>query len=170
MLCVVCCVVVLCCVVLCEETEAARPHLRCPSCVSSRLFYWAQKHIEDLPATVTLPYDNKVLHVRESIRFAFCCAPLSLSVCVYSHVSSVFRKCQSIQEFEGLITSPKSPPFTLNTALECFYMFQPIVQSRMDVIEDLAYYFCKRQSDCNILYTEVRFGSTPIPTPHWTIT
>jgi adenosine deaminase len=100
-----------------------------------RLFHWAQKHIEELPLTVRVPTGHYDISVREAI-----------------------RKCDHIEAFSKLVSCPTTPPFTLNSCLECFHLFQPIVQGRRAVIEDMAYHFARNQSRSGILYTEARYS------------
>jgi Adenosine deaminase len=42
--------------------------------------------------------------------------------------------------------------------LNCFEVFLPIVRGNVDLIEQLAYDFCKRQWEQNVVYCEVRYS------------
>ena len=47
---------------------------------------------------------------------------------------------------------------SLNEMLNCFEMFLPIVRRNLELLEELAYDFVKRQREQNIIYTEVRYS------------
>jgi adenosine deaminase len=42
--------------------------------------------------------------------------------------------------------------------IKCFEIFLPIVRGNLELIETLSYNFCRRQSKCNVIYSEVRYS------------
>mmetsp|Transcript_2483 Transcript_2483/g.3743 ORF Transcript_2483/g.3743 Transcript_2483/m.3743 type:complete len:453 (-) Transcript_2483:185-1543(-) len=47
---------------------------------------------------------------------------------------------------------------SLTEMLKCFEIFVPIVRGNLNLLEALAYDFCKRQWEQNVIYTEVRYS------------
>ena len=47
---------------------------------------------------------------------------------------------------------------SLQSMIKCFEIFLPIVRGNFLLLHDMAYDFCKRQADQNIIYTEVRYN------------
>lgn len=87
-----------------------------------------------LPVETDLPWEpGKVLKVRELV-----------------------QNCKSAREFHGLCTCRGYR--SLKAMLNCFEIFLPLVRNQFDLLEELAYDFCKRQWEQNIVYTEVRYS------------
>jgi len=47
---------------------------------------------------------------------------------------------------------------SLHEMIKAFEIFTPIVRGNLDLIEQMAFDFCKRQAEQNIVYTEVRYS------------
>jgi adenosine deaminase len=101
-------------------------------------FLWAylqkdQDMLACLPVATELPWDPVALKVRELV-----------------------EKCKTSREFHGLCTCRGYR--SLKAMLTCFEIFLPLVRNQYDLIEELAYDFCKRQWEQNVIYTEVRYS------------
>ena len=87
-----------------------------------------------LPVETDLPWEpGKVLKVRELV-----------------------ENCKSSKDFHGLCTCRGYR--SLKAMLNCFEIFLPLVRNQFDLLEELAFDFCKRQWEQNIVYTEVRYS------------
>ena len=47
---------------------------------------------------------------------------------------------------------------SLQAMIACFEIFVPIVRGKLKLLEELAFHFCRRQFQQNIVYTEVRYN------------
>lgn len=87
-----------------------------------------------LPVETKLPWEpDKVLKVREMV-----------------------QECKTSRDFHGLCTCRGYR--SLKAMLNCFEIFLPLVRNQYDLLEELAFDFCKRQWEQNIVYTEVRYS------------
>lgn len=66
------------------------------------------------------------------------------------------KACRNAREYHALCTCRGQS--SLTEMLNCFQMFSPIVTGNLDLLEILAYDFCQRQYQQNIVYTEVRYS------------
>jgi len=88
-----------------------------------------------LPVQTHLPWDaSKTLKVRELV-----------------------QNCgESKKEFHKLCTCRGYR--SLKEMLNCFEIFLPLVRRNLELLEQLAYDFCQRQYEQNVVYTEVRYS------------
>ncbi|CAE7286274.1 ADA, partial [Symbiodinium necroappetens] len=99
------------------------------------LFRAAQAHLEELPEKVRTPWDGKMLEVQKAV-----------------------RECHGdLAKFTSLVTVG-SDIIGLFPILDCFYTFLPIVRGRFELLEELAFEFCRERKKHNIIYTEVRYS------------
>ena len=71
-------------------------------------------------------------------------------------VRELVQKCKSSKDFHGLCTCRGYR--SLKAMLNCFEIFLPLVRNQFDLLEELAFDFCKRQWEQNVVYTEVRYS------------
>jgi adenosine deaminase len=72
------------------------------------------------------------------------------------HIRRDVKACTCQADFSKLISCKGKR--SLLAMLDCFSVFLPLVQGRMREIEELAYRFCLRQAEQNVVYTEVRYS------------
>jgi Adenosine deaminase len=91
--------------------------------------------LECLPCQAVLPWDeeNKTLPVRQLV-----------------------QDCLSSQDYHKLCTCRGHR--SLKQMLNCFEIFLPLVRRNLDLLEQLAFDFCRRQYQQNVVYTEVRYS------------
>ena len=101
------------------------------------LWTYLQEHPEKLlclPTEVDLPWDSsKKLGVRKLV-----------------------EECGSNKAFHGLCTCRGYR--SLKEMLSCFEIFLPLVRRDLDLLEQLAFDFCRRQWEQYTVYTEVRYS------------
>jgi adenosine deaminase len=66
------------------------------------------------------------------------------------------RACRTSRDYHALCTCRGQ--HSLTEMLNTFQMFFPLVQGNLTLLEQLAYDFCQRQSQQNIVYTEARYS------------
>jgi adenosine deaminase len=71
-------------------------------------------------------------------------------------VRDMVQKCQTQREFHQLCSCRGRR--SLKAMLNCFEIFLPLVRRNLDLLEQLAFDFCKRQWEQNTIYTEVRYS------------
>jgi len=71
-------------------------------------------------------------------------------------VRSMVQQCQTDKDFHNLCTCRGHR--SLKAMLNCFEIFLPLVRGNLELIEHLAYDFCQRQWEQNVVYTEVRYS------------
>jgi len=71
-------------------------------------------------------------------------------------VRQLVQDCQDYNEFHALCTCVGKS--SLREMIKCFEVFVPIVRGNLELMEELAYHFVKRQAEQNIIYTEVRYS------------
>jgi adenosine deaminase len=71
-------------------------------------------------------------------------------------IRSMVQNCQTSREFHDLCTCRGYR--SLREMLNCFEVFLPLVRGNLELIEQLAYDFCQRQWEQNVVYTEVRYS------------
>jgi adenosine deaminase len=87
-----------------------------------------------LPVRVTPPWNpEKNLYIRQNV-----------------------MDCKTSKDFRKLCTCRGYR--SLAEMLNCFEVFLPIVRGNIDLIEQLAFDFCKRQWEQNVVYCEVRYS------------
>mmetsp|Transcript_28858 Transcript_28858/g.44362 ORF Transcript_28858/g.44362 Transcript_28858/m.44362 type:complete len:474 (+) Transcript_28858:180-1601(+) len=86
-----------------------------------------------LPVNTHLPWDNSNYPVRKLV-----------------------QDCRSTKDFHSLCTCRGK--YSLYEMLKCFEVFSPIARGNLELLEMLAYDFCKRQAQQNVVYTEVRYS------------
>ena len=87
-----------------------------------------------LPVQTDLPWEpGKILKVRELV-----------------------ENCKSSRDFHNLCTCRGYR--SLKAMLNCFEIFLPLVRNQLELLEELAFDFCKRQWEQNVVYTEVRYS------------
>lgn len=92
------------------------------------------KSVYCLPVRVTPPWNpDKNLFIRQNV-----------------------MGCKTSKDFRKLCTCRGYR--SLAEMLNCFEVFLPIVRGNVDLIEQLAYDFCKRQWEQNVVYCEVRYS------------
>lgn len=99
-----------------------------------RLFHWARLRSDVLPASVKCFWDGTEIRVKEAVDRA------------------------SRSDFHKLVTSKGSR--SLFEVFKAFEVYKPIVNGDEEVLEDLAFHFCKRQKNSNVIYTEVCIQSS----------
>lgn len=88
-----------------------------------------------LPVRVTPPWNpEKDLYIRQNV-----------------------MDCKSSNDFRKLCTCRGYR--SLAEMLNCFEVFLPIVRGNLVLIEQLAYDFCQRQWEQNVVYCEVRYSA-----------
>jgi len=87
-----------------------------------------------LPSEVTLPWDtSSTMPIR-----------------------SALVQCKTVQDLHALCTCRGKR--SLYEMIKCFEIFLPIVRGNLELLETLSYNFCRRQSKCNVIYSEVRYS------------
>ena len=87
-----------------------------------------------LPSEVTLPWDtSSTMPIR-----------------------SALVQCETVQDLHALCTCRGKR--SLYEMIKCFEIFLPIVRGNLELLETLSYNFCRRQSKCNVIYSEVRYS------------
>lgn len=71
-------------------------------------------------------------------------------------VQAAVKACQNQRDYHSICTCRGHR--SLTQMLNCFQMFLPVLQGDLRLLEQLAYDFCLRQSQQNIVYTEVRYS------------
>jgi adenosine deaminase len=71
-------------------------------------------------------------------------------------VRDTVRACRTSRDYHALCTCRGR--HSLTEMLNAFQMFTPLVQGNLSLLEQLAYDFCRRQSQQNIVYTEARYS------------
>lgn len=71
-------------------------------------------------------------------------------------VRQLVMNCETVLDFHSLCTCRGK--YSLAEMLKCFEIFLPIVRGNLDLLEELAYDFVKRQYEQNVYYTEVRYS------------
>lgn len=71
-------------------------------------------------------------------------------------IRSQVQDCTNEREYHNLCTCRGYR--SLSAMLNCFEMFLPLVRGNLDLLEYLAYDFCQRQYEQNVIYTEVRYS------------
>jgi adenosine deaminase len=101
------------------------------------LWEYMKEHPESvycLPVQTNLPWDpSRKLRVRELV-----------------------QNCELPKDYHKLCTCRGYR--SLKEMLTCFEIFLPLIRGNLDLIEQLAYDFCQRQWEQNIVYTEVRYS------------
>lgn len=96
--------------------------------------YLQEKNAYDsLPANCILPWDLSPWPVRQLV-----------------------EDCRNFNQFHALCTCRGKQ--SLKEMIKCFEIFVPLVQGRLDLIEELSYDFCRRQAEQRIIYTECRYS------------
>lgn len=107
------------------------------------LWKYMQEHpnsiVECLPCQAVLPWENengknKTLPVRKLV-----------------------QDCQSSKDYHKLCTCRRGLR-SLKQMLNCFEIFLPLVRRNLSLLEQLAFDFCQRQYEQNVVYTEVRYS------------
>lgn len=87
-----------------------------------------------LPSEITLPWDtSSTMPIR-----------------------SALVQCETVQDLHALCTCRGKR--SLYEMIKCFELFLPIVRGNLELLETLSYNFCRRQSKCNVIYSEVRYS------------
>lgn len=89
--------------------------------------------LSHLPNEIKLPWDQSSMPIR-----------------------SVLEQCETVQDLHALCTCRGKR--SLFEMIKCFEIFLPIVRGNLELIETLSYNFCRRQSKCNVIYSEVRYS------------
>ena len=89
--------------------------------------------LQCLPCESYLPWDGSTLPVRKLV-----------------------ENCKSSRDFHKLCTCRGHQ--SLQAMLQCFEIFLPLVRRNLVLLEQLAYDFCQRQWEQNVVYTEVRYS------------
>jgi adenosine deaminase len=71
-------------------------------------------------------------------------------------VRELVQNCESSKAYHKLCTCRGYR--SLKEMLNCFEIFLPLIRGNLDLIEQLAYDFCQRQWEQNVVYTEVRYS------------
>lgn len=71
-------------------------------------------------------------------------------------IRQLIQDCNKSQDFHELCTCRGYR--SLREMLNCFSIFLPLVRRNLPLLEELAYDFCQRQYEQNIVYTEVRYS------------
>jgi adenosine deaminase len=71
-------------------------------------------------------------------------------------VRSLVENCKTARDFHQLCTCRGYR--SLKAMLNCFEIFLPLVRNQLELIEEVAFDFCKRQWEQNVVYTEVRYS------------
>jgi adenosine deaminase len=71
-------------------------------------------------------------------------------------VRQLVQDCQSSQDYHKLCTCRGYR--SLKQMLNCFEIFLPLVRRNLSLLEQLAFDFCQRQYEQNVIYTEVRYS------------
>ena len=97
-------------------------------------FYLQENNAYDsLPANCVLPWDLSPWPVRQLV-----------------------EACKHFNQFHALCTCRGKQ--SLTAMIKCFEIFVPLVQGRLDLIEELSYDFCRRQAEQRVIYTECRYS------------
>jgi adenosine deaminase len=72
------------------------------------------------------------------------------------NVRELVQNCESPKDYHNLCTCRGYR--SLKEMLNCFEIFLPLIRGNLDLIEQLAYDFCQRQWEQNVVYTEVRYS------------
>jgi Adenosine deaminase len=87
-----------------------------------------------LPVKINPPWDSKRnLYIRQNV-----------------------ANCETSKDFHNLCTCRGYR--SLSEMLNCFEVFLPLVRGNIQLIEELAYDFCQRQWEQNVVYCEVRYS------------
>ena len=103
-----------------------------------RLFRYLQENkdvLESLPEETTLPWDQSLWPVRKMV-----------------------SECKDVADLQRICTCRGKR--SLKEMIKCFEIFIPILKGRLELVEEMAFDFCRRQAEQNIVYTEMRY------TPH----
>lgn len=71
-------------------------------------------------------------------------------------VQAIVKACKNRREYHNICTCRGHR--SLTQMINCFQMFLPVLQGDLGLLEQLAYDFCQRQCQQNIVYTEVRYS------------
>jgi adenosine deaminase len=71
-------------------------------------------------------------------------------------IRSMVENCKTHKEFHELCTCRGYR--SLEEMLNCFEVFLPLVRGNLNLIEQLAFDFCQRQWEQNVIYCEVRYS------------
>ena len=71
-------------------------------------------------------------------------------------VRQLVEDCQNFNQFHSLCTCRGKQ--SLTEMIKCFEIFVPLVQGKLDLIEELSYDFCRRQAEQRVIYTECRYS------------
>jgi len=69
---------------------------------------------------------------------------------------ALVEECRDLESFHSICTCRGKR--SLNEMIKCFEIFVPIVRGNLELLEELAYDFVKRQAQQNVIYTEVRYS------------
>lgn len=96
--------------------------------------YLREKNAYDcLPSICVLPWDQSPWPVRQLV-----------------------EDCRNFTQFHALCTCRGKQ--SLTEMIKCFEIFVPLVQGKLDLIEELSYDFCRRQAEQRVIYTECRYS------------
>ncbi|KAF4740199.1 hypothetical protein FOZ62_028915, partial [Perkinsus olseni] len=127
---------------------------------TSLLYEVARRDLSVLPEEEPAPWRDGTVRVREQV-----------------------AACQNLDDFTRIVTMRAEDVVAgrldrgcrgagLACMLDCFAIFLPIVRGKKDVLEEMAYRFCRDQAQQNIIYTEVRYNphilskeKSSLPTP-----
>jgi len=71
-------------------------------------------------------------------------------------VRALLEECRDLETFHSICTCRGKR--SLHEMIKCFEIFIPIVRGNLELLEELAYDFVKRQAQQNVMYTEVRYS------------
>jgi adenosine deaminase len=71
-------------------------------------------------------------------------------------VRDLVQSCKTSKDYHKLCTCRGYR--SLHQMLTCFEIFLPLIRGNLDLLEQLAYDFCQRQWEQNVVYTEVRYS------------
>ena len=71
-------------------------------------------------------------------------------------IRKMVEECESAEDFHELCTCRGYR--SLTHMLNCFSIFLPLVRRNLGLLEQLAFDFCQRQWEQNVVYTEVRYS------------
>lgn len=89
--------------------------------------------LKHIPEEIILPWDQSTMPLRNAL-----------------------QSCKTVDDLHALCTCRGKR--SLKEMIKCFEIFLPIVRGDLNLIENLSYDFCRRQSKCNVIYSEVRYS------------
>mmetsp|Transcript_11399 Transcript_11399/g.18899 ORF Transcript_11399/g.18899 Transcript_11399/m.18899 type:complete len:427 (+) Transcript_11399:84-1364(+) len=125
-----------------------------------------EKFIQDMPKIelhvhLDGSFDPEILyrHLQDNHKNDYECLPVN-SVLPWDQslwpVRQLVKDCESMVQFHSICTCRGKR--SLQEMIKCFEIFTPLVRGNLQLIEDLAYDFVRRQAEQRVVYTEARYS------------